>query len=401
MQLRTLAFSLPLLTAAVSAQSLWTIDQSGNVTKHNGPAAGPCSYPLGPLLSFYSYENPGICATPLATGAGAAGDIGLDRVSDELWITDGFIASGYQTFGTPVKTGVDVFSILNAPVTGIDFDPGTGELWVTDGANLGRATITFFDPCFLPTSTSSVPLPLPTGSPATSLSHDPVTDTLWIVDGAGFLTQVEKSGALGPLGSTQVSVTSGCGLDSALTAVAADNAGPAGRVYVTDGTTVAIVDAAAGGGPAATTFYSPFSCYTPPSIPLQGMVIASDGNLFGSTSGGIFPIIGQSGAAIVPNPTFSVELAAANENELAVLAMSTSFSCPALNLFGVPFHLGVSPLLVLATATVPDTGLASVNIPLGGMTPVGEEFFFQWGMIDPLTLAVTSTRGLAVTTGMP
>ena len=405
MQLRATSLfltALPLLAAPAAAQSVWTIDQSGNVTLHNGPASGPCSYPLGPLLSFYSYVTPGICATPAATGATSAGDMGIDRPANELWITDGVTAARYQNFGTPVVTGIDISSVFGAPVTGLDWDPGQGVLWVTDGASAAAVSLNFLDPCYAPVTGTTFALPLPTGSPATALSHDPLTDSLWVVDDGGYLTQVTKTGALGPLGSVQVSTTSGCGLAPSLRGVAVDTAGPAGRVYVTDSVTVAVVDAAAGGIQAAPTFYAPQTCYQPPSVPLQGMAISPSAATFGSPSGALFPVIGHSGLSIVPNPSLTINVAGANENELAFLVLSNDFSCPALTVLGVPFHLGAGgPLITVASAVIDATGFAALPLPLGVGTPIGNTVFLQWGLIDPSTFVPSSTRGMALTTSLP
>jgi hypothetical protein len=116
------AAALLLLSAPAVAQGLWTIDGAGNAAQHSGPPLLPCGMPLGPLLAFWSYANPGPCATPGPLGAGPLGDVGMDRTDDLLWITDGTIAAGYQTFSTPITTGIDVASLLGAPVTGLDWD---------------------------------------------------------------------------------------------------------------------------------------------------------------------------------------------------------------------------------------------------------------------------------------
>ena len=218
-------------------------------------------------------------------------------------------------------------TLLGGQVTGIDWDPSIAGIWVTDGFNVASASIVFTNPCYDAVLLSSFALPSP--NKAMALTHDPITDSIWVVDDGGFLTQVTKTGALGPMGSTQVSTTAGCGsLSTSLTGVAADPAGPAGRIYVTDGVTVAVVDASAGGVQATPTFYSPLSCYIAPSTPLQGMTVSATGNLFGDTSGGIFPVIGSTGQSIVPNPSYAVNVAAANDGELAVLIASTGHLCP-------------------------------------------------------------------------
>jgi hypothetical protein len=390
--------ALVVLGSAADAQSLWTIDTAGTVTGQTGPAAGACGYPLGPLLAQWSHVTPGICATPLATGGGA-GDVGMNRALDQLWITDGFVAASYATYGTPLETGIDVASLLGGPVTGIDWDPSLAALWVTDGTSAVAAAIQLSGFCY-----DAVPLSsfaLPTAAPATALSYDALTDTLWVVDATGMLTQVTKTGALGPLGSANVTATSGCGLAPGLTGVAVDSAGPAGRIYVTDGITIAAVDMSAGGVAAAPTFYSPASCFPALTPSCDGLTVAATGNVFGAASGGFLPVIGAKGQSIVPNPTLAIEVGGAKNLDVAILVLGTGYLCPAPLVLGVPFHVAPAPLIVAATVIVDATGFASKLLPLGVPTPIGKTVYLQWGIYTPSTGKVSSTRGMAMTTSLP
>lgn len=393
------AAALLLLSAPAVAQGLWTIDGAGNAAQHSGPPLLPCGMPLGPLQAFWSYTNPGPCATPGPLGSGPLGDVGMDRTDDLLWITDGTIAAGYQTFSTPITTGIDVASLLGAPVTGLDWDPSLGGLWVTDGHSAASASISFTGTCYFATPLASFPLPI--AHTATALSHDPVTNALWVVDDGGFLTQVTKTGALGPFGSKSV-VSLGCALLPALTGVAADPAGPAGRVYVTDGGNIAVINAAAPlGALGSSKFYTPSTCYPSPVGVVRGLVVAATGNSFGAPSGGFLPVIGAKGQSIVPNPTLAIEVGGAHKDDLAILVLGQGFLCPAATVFGVPFHIFSPPLIMVATTVIDSTGFASIPLPLGPGTPIGHTVYMQWGMINPSTLVVASTRGLAMTTSLP
>jgi len=384
-----------------AAQSLWTIDTAGTVTGQTGPAGGACSYPLGPLTAQWGYVTPGQCATPDVTpGAFGVGGIGMDRVDDELWITDGLTLASYATYSTPIKTGIDALAFTGAPLNGVDWDPA-GLLWVTDGKTAVSATIQLNGVCWEPVVQTSFPLPIAPTATATALSHDPVTGALWVVDDSGVLTHVTKGGAVGALGSADVTATSGCTLAPSLTGVAVDTAGPGGRIYVTDGVTIAVVDMAAGGAAAAPTFYSPQSCF-PAVTPLcDGLAVAASGNLFGSASGGFLPTIGAKGQSIVPNPSLAIEIGLANEFDVAVLVIGPDALCPSQTVLGVPFHIAPTPLVVAATVVIGDTGFASVPLPLGVGTPIGETVFMQWGVLTPSDGNVESSRGLAMTTSLP
>ncbi len=402
---------LPLAAAALAAgalhaQSLYTIDQNGQLTQQNGPGGGPCNYPLGPLLAQYSYVTGSFCVSPAETGPGPEGGMTMDRLSDTLWITDGFIVSEYQNFGTPLQ-GFDVplGTLFANPVTGIAYDPSLGALWLTDG--LTAAAVTPPNPCPGTHTVVSGPFPLPlVAQAATALDYDPSTDTLWFTDSAGNLVQSTKTGALGSFGSVNVSAGSPCGLTNDLRGLAIDTAQAPGTMYVTDGTTMAYVDAGSGGASAPTTFYTPNACYFPIASPLNAIVYAATPSSFGSPSGAggfsFFPAIGSTGQSVIPNTAFEIGVAGGLiENEIAVLVMSTGHLCPSTTVAGVPFHLTPSPLIQIAVTIVDATLNVSVPTPLGLGTPIGVTLFFQWGILDPATFQFFSTRGLALTTSRP
>jgi hypothetical protein len=112
-------------------------------------------------------------------------------------------------------------------------------------------------------------------------------------------------------------------------------------------------------------------------------------------------VIGAKGQSIVPNPTLAIEVGGAHKDELAVLVLGQGFLCPAATVFGVPFHIFGAPLITVATTVIDSTGFASIPLPLGPGTPIGHTVYMQWGLINPSTLAVSSTRGLAMTTSLP
>ncbi|MCZ6596806.1 MAG: hypothetical protein O7B99_04135, partial [Planctomycetota bacterium] len=271
--------------------------------------------------------------------------------------------------------------------------------WITDGTEL--VAVVPGPPLPITSCPSdavvvSGPFPLPlVGGPATALAYDPSTDALWFTDDAGFVTHVTKSGAVGALGSFDATAGA-CGLTPNLRAITVDTAQAPGTLYVSDENTVAYVDAAAGGAAASTTFYTPFSCFTPLGNPIQGLIYAATGNLFGSASDGIFPIIGHEGQSIVPNPSFAISVAGANGGATAFLMLSTSFLCPAGSIFGVPQNIAL-PAQQVATGTVAPTGLFTAPVPLPPTAPLGLTIFVQWGLFEGSGVW-TSTRGMSMTT---
>ncbi|TAJ18877.1 MAG: hypothetical protein EPO68_07145, partial [Planctomycetota bacterium] len=263
---------LPLLAAPLAAQSLYGIASNGDMVQFNGPKDPACNYPSGPLLGQYGYALPFFCPHPgvLPAAPSPLGDVALDKISDELYITDGTSIARTQSFGT-IVAGFDGMIGGMGALTGLGYDATNGWLWVTDGAQ-AAAYLPPPDPgCPMGATIVSGPfaLPLGAGAVATDIDWDPQTNTLWICDTTGVVSQVLVGGGLGAFGAFNAAAVSTCGLALGLQGLAVDSGAVAGTVYVTDGAKIAYLNAAGGGGPAAPTFYSPATC-NPALAPFKG-----------------------------------------------------------------------------------------------------------------------------------
>src|SRR5262245_44382732 len=91
---------LPFLAAPLAAQSLYGIASNGNMLQFNVPKDPACNYPSGPLLGQYGYALPFPCPHPAVLPAAPSplGDVALDKVNDELYITDGTSIARTQSF---------------------------------------------------------------------------------------------------------------------------------------------------------------------------------------------------------------------------------------------------------------------------------------------------------------
>jgi hypothetical protein len=129
-------FSALSLALPAAAQSLAGPSSNGNYVQFNGPKAGACNFPSGPLLAQWGYAAPYFCPVPdvLAPAPAVLGDIAANRFMDTLWMTDGSEFAEYAAYGT-VLSGFEILpgDVLPGPVTGLGYDPGADLLWITDG----------------------------------------------------------------------------------------------------------------------------------------------------------------------------------------------------------------------------------------------------------------------------
>lgn len=399
------------LAAAPLAQSLYTIDEGGQMIQQSAPAAGTCSLPPGPLLGEWSYATGGFCVAGVPLGSGFAGDMTMDRVNDVLWICDGAVIEERATFGSQ-QNALALGGFLTNPITGVAFDATTGWTWVTDGTDYTAFTP---GPDISPTNPCSngplfqvgiTPLPIAAGATATAMDYDAVTDTLVVCDDQGFVTRFSKAGAA--LNSFDAVGTSTCNLSAPLKAVAVDAAAPSGHLYVSDGAEVAYMNF---GGSPVTSLYTPTSCFTPQGAtlatptPLAAMAMAATPMSFGNASFGIDPIIGVNGQSIVPNPNFQLVLAGLfgtlNTGDIAVLGVSNGSICPPITALGAPINIDLDVSIILSTTTLGDPAYVEHPAPIPGTLGIGGQLYFQWGVINPTTLVTLTTKGLAVTTSMP
>lgn len=371
----------------------------------NGPKDPSCNYPSGPLLGQYGYALNFFCPHPAVLPASPSllGDVALDRIIDELYITDGTSIARTQSFGT-IVAGFDAIlpGTGMGALTGLGCDAAGGLLWVTDGV-FAAAYLPPPDPgCPMGASVAQGPfaLPLTGGALATDIDWDSQTGSLWVCDTAGRVTNVTTSGALGSFGSFNAVAASPCGLSPLLHGIAVDASAPAGTVYVTDGSTVAYLTATGGGAPATPTFYSPGPC-NPALGPYKGLAFDAHGTLYGSASNGIFPILGASQPSIVPNPAFEILVAGAKKNTFCGLAWSVLPQCPFVPLGNAKLYILLLPSSLIGIKVVPDTGLVYWPLPIPANVPIGQSLFFQAVTFDPATSLFASTPGLEVRTSFP
>lgn len=396
--------ALALAAAPASAQSLYSMDALGNLTQFTGPPSGACNWPLGPLLSQWSYTQSFLCmaVSPLPGAPNAFGDLAVERPTGSVWVTDGTFVAETQTGGTVVRAFlVDMFAAgwpLSAPLTGMAVDSVNGTLWMTDGSTIVEALPPGAPGCGIdPSALGSFVAPIPSGRELTALDFDPHTNSLWASDDAGDVWNFGPTGAL--LGNVTPAPPGTCTLSGSLTALAVD-AARAGALYVTDGTTVYYMDGATG-APAAPTFYTPQTCSSVPFGPTEGIGFAAAPVSFGSPSNGFFPVIGAPEPSIIPNPAFEIVIAGAEDGEIAVVGISGALVCPGISL-GVPtLYLSPFGAFSLGALPVPDTGLVTQPLPLPANLPLGITLHVQGFTIDPTTFEVNSTRGLAFTTTRP
>lgn len=400
-----LAALLPLAAAPLAAQSLYGISSNGNMVQFNGPKDPACNYPSGPLLGQYGYALPFFCPHPgtLPAAPSPLGDVALDKVNDELYITDGTSIARTQSFGT-IVAGFDavIGGSGMGPLTGLGWDATNGLLWVTDGTQ-AAAYLTPPDPgCPMGASIVAGPfaLPLGAGAIATDIDWDPLTGTLWTCDTTGKVSNVLVGGGLAGFGVFDAVAASPCALAPGLQGLAIDSGSVAGTLYVTDGATVAYLTAAGGGGPANPTFYSPGPC-NPTLAPLKGLAFDAHGTLYGSASHGIFPIIGANQASIVPNPSFSITVAGAQKNNFCGLFWSAAPLCPFLPIGTGKLYLFMLPNSLLQVKLVPDTGLVDFALPIPPTVPIAQSLFFQALTYDPVTTTIRSTPGLELRLSLP
>lgn len=403
-----------LFAPTAGAQILYTVDNAAGVVWETPSVPGPpCVQPTNPPLPWPHIGIPAPCpaGSPVLGPAlppplGILGDIAADRLTDIVYVTDGFVIEEFAAGtpigpppGTPLNAYVVPLGLLGmAPLTGMCMDgagviAGAPTLWVTDGVFV--AGLAPGAPGCVPPVIIFPPfphgLPVPPGGLLTDITLDPFTGTFWVCDTTGTVYNMLLGG--GPAGLIFPVV--GCGLTPVLQGIAFDLGSPSvfplpyiasqapPALYVTDGFLIEYVDLAlvALAGP---TFYTPGPC-NPTFGPSNGLAYASRGIEYGV--GGPVPkmVATSSGQSSSPGPTFTLYCtnAAPVVGGLTYVLFSTNtaipgYLCPPLALVGTPlyvsffvppggfFLLGPTlPLMVLPAALPP-------------ALPIGVQFFIQF-----------------------
>jgi hypothetical protein len=380
--------------SAATAQSLYAFDPTLTVTELSGPPAPPCAYPAGPVNSAFPTAGvlcPAVAAFPLPLG-----DVAVDVLADNVYVSDGVVIAAYSRFGAHLGTA---FPPLPG-ITGMAV-AAPGLLWITDGVLYGAVPLGLGCPVG-PLPFVVGPFPVPIGpifaGPIGDLDFDPTTGSLLACDALGIVGSFFPGAAgVGPFGVFPVA-PGACGLAPGLMGIAFDKALPGtGTFYVTDGVTVARL--LPGGVPAPLTFYSPVTCFpVPTGAPVVGLAFAGRQIPFGfgaDNSGLPVPVIGSVGQSYAGNPAYSVTLAGSVPGGLGLLRYSFGAACPPLGLLGVPLYL-LAPRFAAVNAPVGPLGTAAFVTPIPPAGFFGPSVYLQWIVLTGVSIQVTSGAELRV-----
>lgn len=418
--------TLLLLAPATSAQRLYGLDgPAATAIEFNSAPAGPCAAPIPSLTTWLTMVPPPCPGPPLGPspgpGPGSFGDIAVDRLTDTIYVTDGFIIEQYADASpvTATAPGTPLNSFFLPPVglgplNGMGFDSagvvaGIPALYVTDGFLVMGIAPSPPGSCAPPLIVVP-PFPSPFPGPIlTDISVDPSTGSLLACDSVGMVQSFFAGGAPGPWAIIPVSGTLGCGLGP-LEGIAVDLAttpsllGLPPSYYVTDGVTVAYVLAA--GGPAPATFYTPLTCWPAPA-PITGLAYAAHSNNFAGAPGtATLTSYGQSSS---PGPTYGVVVSGIPGPAFLWLLIGVNipgpgFFCPPLTAVGNPLYVDFFTPPGLASGLFVTPGPTAVlPLPIAPGVPPGIEFYVQvfldltpagpggpWLATDPLNTVFTA-----------
>lgn len=380
-------------TRATPAQSLYAYDPSLTVTELSGPPAPPCLYPAGPVNS--AFPTPGMICPAVGPFVPPFGDVAVDVLADNVYVSDGVVIAAYSRFGAHLGTALPPLP----GITGMAV-AAPGLLWITDGLLYGAVPLGLGCPAgVLPFVVG--PFPVPIGpifaGPIGDLDFDAATGSLLACDAFGLVGSFFP-GALGvgPYGVFPVA-PGPCGLAPGLMGIAFDKALPGtGTFYVTDGAMVARL--LPGGVPAPPTFYSPVPCFpVPTAAPVVGLAFAGRQISFGvgaDNAGLPAPVIGSLGQSYAGNPGYTITLAGSVLGGTAFLRYSFGAACPPIGVLGVPVYL-LAPRFAAATLPVGPLGTAAFAAPIPA-GPFGMSVYLQWIVLTGVSLQVTSGAELSV-----
>jgi hypothetical protein len=385
--------SVALLATGAFGQTLITFDGLGTVHEFAGPPDPTfCNYPAGPagiLLPTVPLCGPGLAFIPPGM-MGAPGGVAYDPIGDVVFVSDGMVVEYYTASGMFLDS---FFTPL--PVHGMGWDAKAAILYATDGAGLvfgmGLPPIA---PCWMMAPLVVQPFPVLGAGPLSGVDWDPFSGSLWVVDQGALVHNVFPGGAPGPISPVPFAVAPGPCWPAPGTypylRLAVDDASPfgPGHLYISDSITV--YPCLPPGGPAPPTFAFPgpagAPCFPTP-WPHTGFAFSSRGVVYGSgfdPDGFRAPVIGTVGAAYATSPTFAHTLTGAVGSAPAMLVVGTSPACPAFTVVGVPSYLSpFMPYFVAGTYFTSPGGMLNVATPLPGTLPIGIPLFTQWFVTKP------------------
>lgn len=394
--------------APLQAQSIWGVHgpSRGASNTAGPPGCTPCPI-AGPLLSTFDYGLPsgGSCAVP-APFPGPTfgpfgfewGDVTVNRVADTVWVTDGFLVTGYTKAAATIA---DFPNPLPFPLTGLGYQaPNT--LWLTDGFHCmavtppagcgGTATIT----------TPSFPIVAPVFGFSTDVDYDPCSNLLHLSASNGLVATMTTAGAPGAVYAPGLS----CPLLPFLSGLAIDTATP-GTMFLTDGVTVVRATLNAGlllYETAPTVDYAP-CC----SWPWAGSGGPTSGLAFDATPIAMCPGCDPFGAppavleathqAISPNPSFGLAISGAPAGAAGFLVVGPCL-CP-----GLPLPCGCT-LCVFPQFVLPlfGSGAGTVAFPAplpGGLACLGLDVCVQAVFQVPGSPCLSTSNALNVSIAAP
>ncbi|GEM_PF-1124323 len=426
--------SLSALCTPTTAQTLYGMDgTTGRVFEFNGAPGGPCTAPI-PKLTTWPYTVPTPCIVPAPgltapPGPGSFGDIAVDRLTDTVYVTDGFIIEQYAEFnpttltlpGTPINAfAVAVSMPMGLPLTGMGMDSGgvtlgVPLLYVTDGkfiAGIAPSPPGSCVPGIMVIPPFPSPYPALPGARLTDVTFDPGSASLLVCDSAGRIHSILPGGAPGPFGIFPIAGALGCGLTPALEGIAMDLAttGPLTATitppafYVTDGFVMGYADIT--GGPAAPTFYTPVTCTPMPGLS-NGLAYAAHSNSYAPPPGAA--TLRSYGQSSSPGPTYGVQVTGIATPSFLWLVVGANipgpgFFCPPIMTVGNPLYVDgfTPPGLILPLIGVFGTS-ASIPLPVPPGIPSGVELYLQlfldqspaapggpWLATDPLNVVIAT-----------
>lgn len=392
-----------LCSPQLATQSIYGVSgPAAGIFEFTGPPAGACAYPSGPGVSAFPTAAPFLCPLPGPFGAApfGLGDVAVNRITDVIWASDGFVVGCYSRAGAPISGfPLPPGFVLPGPILGMGFDAPAGLLWLTDGAFAAAIAPPPPPGCAGPAPVIVIPpFPLPPAGPWTDIDWDSTTGSLFACSAVGAVANVLPGGAAGPFG--MFPGAGPCALGP-LTGIAVDAAAPAGSgtLYLTDGAVRSRV--LPPGVPAPPTFYTPVPCAPILGAPLAGLAFAARAIAYGASFPTPSLVMGSKGQSIAPNPAFGLTLAGAPPGSIAVCYAGFGAACPPLALpFPVYLTLAPAPLL-LGGGLVGAGGGLGLGAPIPPFAP-GLGIYAQWFLLPPIPAApIWSTHALAFTTSAP
>ncbi len=359
------------------------------------PALG-CGVAAESLINVNAMAQP-FAIRPLGTYAPDAGDVAYNRMTGEVWVTDGNVFQSHsivtrailRSFTLPGFTPQGGFiTPLTNTVTGMGCTSGyigTDVLWITQrNATATTADLLMVTPpplgspvgtLVVPTATVQVfPNVLP-GMPL-DIDFDPATGFLWVGDAAGWVTQLTITGALGPFGSFRVNnMLCAPSIPQPVKGIAVDTcAAMPGVLFVHDSGFVRRIIAP--GLPAPRTNYDPGpGCMGISAGSTQGIAFAARPVSLSAT---LTPA-NQNGEFLKVAPYAFAATNSGSGGTLHILGASLGVTCPAINIPGTFLNINLGfDAIVWGMSAPPPFVDASVPVSYPPTLPIGFTLFLQW-----------------------